>query len=599
MKKAFILILSITSLFTNAQNVGIGVANPQNKLHVGGGFRLDTLTGINGAGLLRHDANGVVYGIKFSGNITDVLRGDGTFGPGGTGSVGWLLSGNSGTNSSSNFIGTTDTQPLIFKINNVHSGILDSAVGNTSFGYKSNYNLGGFFNTSFGFRSLLSDTTGFSNTAIGGQALQFNGSGGNNSAVGVNSLRSNTNGSNNSALGFGALGANTSGNNNSAFGYGALASNRAGYSNIAIGIRALINNISTSNLVAVGDSALLKNTGGAENTAIGSKALYTNVLGSKNTAIGFETLYFNTSGANSALGYFALRSNTTGANNTATGNNALQNNSVGFQNTANGSNALANNNDGRDNTSAGNGAMYLNQNGNYNTAVGSQALYNNNAANNTGVGYNALLANTGGTSNTAVGYGTMQNLTTGHWNTALGTLAGPLSNNLNNTVAIGFNAFVNVSNKVRIGNSAITVIEGQVAYTFPSDGRFKTNVTETIKGLEFIMKLRPVAYNFQTSKYDAFINGDTKFTSAINYTESEALRHNGFIAQEVEKAARESGYDFDGVIAPKSKNQTYGLSYSQFVVPLVKAVQEQQSIIEKQQKLIDELLNRVAALEKK
>jgi hypothetical protein len=45
---------------------------------------------------------------------------------------------------------------------------------------------------------------------------------------------------------------------------------------------------------------------------------------------------------------------------------------------------------------------------------------------------------------------------------------------------------VNASNKIRIGNSSVTVIEGQVAYTFPSDGRFKTNVSENIKGLGFL-----------------------------------------------------------------------------------------------------------------
>ena len=33
----------------------------------------------------------------------------------------------------------------------------------------------------------------------------------------------------------------------------------------------------------------------------------------------------------------------------------------------------------------------------------------------------------------------------------------------------------------------------------------------------------------------------------------------------------------------------YGLRYAEFVVPLVKAVQEQQKIIEEQQKQIDEL----------
>ena len=113
------------------------------------------------------------------------------------------------------------------------------------------------------------------------------------------------------------------------------------------------------------------------------------------------------------------------------------------------------------------------------------------------------------------------------------------------------------------------------------------------------MKLRPVAYNFQTRKYDAFIAGNIKFAAQTDYNESENLLHNGFIAQEVEKAAKDAGYEFDGIIKPKNNTETYGLSYSQFVVPLVKAVQEQQTIIEKQQKQIDDLLKRIQALEKK
>lgn len=31
----------------------------------------------------------------------------------------WNLTGNSGTNSSTNFLGTTDNQPLVFKTNNI------------------------------------------------------------------------------------------------------------------------------------------------------------------------------------------------------------------------------------------------------------------------------------------------------------------------------------------------------------------------------------------------------------------------------------------------------------------------------------------------
>jgi uncharacterized protein YceH (UPF0502 family) len=50
--------------------------------------------------------------------------------------------------------------------------------------------------------------------------------------------------------------------------------------------------------------------------------------------------------------------------------------------------------------------------------------------------------------------------------------------------------------------------------------------------------------------------------------------YSGFIAQDVEKAARSVGYDFSGVDAPENDRNPYGLRYSEFVVPLVKAVQE-------------------------
>jgi len=54
----------------------------------------------------------------------------------------------------------------------------------------------------------------------------------------------------------------------------------------------------------------------------------------------------------------------------------------------------------------------------------------------------------------------------------------------------------------------------------------------------------------------------------------------GFIAQEVEAAAQEIGYEFSGIDAPRNANDFYGLRYAEFVVPLVKAMQEQQIQIE-------------------
>jgi hypothetical protein len=54
----------------------------------------------------------------------------------------------------------------------------------------------------------------------------------------------------------------------------------------------------------------------------------------------------------------------------------------------------------------------------------------------------------------------------------------------------------------------------------------------------------------------------------------ETIRYSGFIAQEVEAAARSVGYEFSGVDAPKNEKDLYGLRYAEFVVPLTKAVQE-------------------------
>jgi trimeric autotransporter adhesin len=254
------------------------------------------------------------------------------------------------------------------------------------------------------------------------------------------------------------------------------------------------------------------------------------------------------------------------------------------------------------NTAIGTLSLYLNTTGAHNTAIGYNSLWlNSDGYNNTAIGDDALNNNSSGQGNVAIGFEALSTNTTGNVNTAIGAQADVVFGSQINTTLLGHFAKAASSNTVRIGNAAVTVVEGQVAYTYPSDGRFKTNVSEDIKGLDFVMKLRPISYNFQTKKYEAFMNGgieNAKALSKLDFTESENLRHNGFIAQEVEKAAKEAGYKFDGVIPPKNDRDTYGLSYSQFVVPLVKAVQEQQVIIEEQQKQIDGLLRRIELLEK-
>jgi trimeric autotransporter adhesin len=67
----------------------------------------------------------------------------------------------------------------------------------------------------------------------------------------------------------------------------------------------------------------------------------------------------------------------------------------------------------------------------------------------------------------------------------------------------------------------------------------------------------------------------------------------GFIAQEVEQAAKEAGYDFSGLQKPANPDELYSLRYSDFVMPLVKAVQELKEQNEVLMKRIEELERRM------
>ena len=208
---------------------------------------------------------------------------------------------------------------------------------------------------------------------------------------------------------------------------------------------------------------------------------------------------------------------------------------------------------------------------------------------NTFWGYQAGNVSTTGTSNTAIGANSLSSNLSGNSITAIGNGANVSVDGLTNATAIGNTAVVDASNKVRIGNASVTVIEGQVAYSFPSDARFKYNIQNNVPGLDFIKKLTPVTYYFDEDKLMAYTltgklnNGIGKKAS---YTSKEL--HTGFLAQDVEKIANQLGYHFDGIHVPTNNRDHYSLAYTQFIMPLVKSVQEQQQIIEMQSKTIDE-----------
>jgi trimeric autotransporter adhesin len=286
-----------------------------------------------------------------------------------------------------------------------------------------------------------------------------------------------------------------------------------------------------------------------------------------------------------------------GANNTAIGAKALSVNTTGINNTVTGAFAMQFNSSGANNTANGAAALFTNA-GDYNVAIGSHTMLNNGTGGlNTAIGSLSLESNSSGKMNTCVGTQTLSSNESGNNNTAIGYFA-DVQGNVNNSTAIGSLAVTAIANKVRIGNSSVTSIEGAVPFTTPSDARFKFKIQDDVKGLDFILQLRPVTYQFNTKQFDEQLNNgsikNAAFAAAMNtmnasYTEATGIRRTGFIAQEVEKAAIAAGYNFSGLIKPKTDKEYYSLSYESFVVPLVKAVQEQQQTIAGMQKEIAEL----------
>jgi hypothetical protein len=454
-------------------------------------------------------------------------------------------------------------------------------------------------------RNLGSNTLRWKNLFESGDALingvtvgrGLNGSSG-DVAIGALTLASNNGGYQNTAVGDAAMQYNTTGGYNVAIGLGALQTNTSGFNNTAVGQRAAYFTTGSQN-TALGQNALYTNITGNDNTAIGWRALFSTLNEDGSTAVGYEALYYNTAGLNTATGYQSLYSNTSGSNNTAMGYFSLYANVDGYNNTAFGNQALSANQSGYKNTAVGNQALDENS-GVENTAVGEVALWQNSGDDNVAVGEQASYFNSFGSYNTAVGKSALFDNTTGDENTGVGYLAEPGAGTYSNTTAIGYFAIPTASNQVRIGNSSVTSIGGQVGWSTVSDGRVKKNIKQNVPGLEFINKLTAITYTLDLDAVDKIIQlpqPKDKDGKSIQPRQEdldarktkEQIIYTGFVAQDVEKAAKSLNYDFSGVDAAKNDKDLYALRYSDFVVPLVKAVQELSKMNDDKDAKIDSL----------
>jgi hypothetical protein len=140
------------------------------------------------------------------------------------------------------------------------------------------------------------------------------------------------------------------------------------------------------------------------------------------------------------------------------------------------------------------------------------------------------------------------------------------------SVSLGFEAVASASDQIRLGrDNAAVYVHTKNALELSSDVRQKTEIKDINLGIDFVNKLRPVEYKW---------NEDTNRT------------HYGLIAQEVRDLAIESDIQFNGYgkndnIAEDTK---LTLAYTEFIAPLIKAVQDLSTQNQ-------ELLSRIEALE--
>jgi len=528
-------------------------------------------------------------------------------------------------------------------INSLTVGLGNSAISsNTAFGNSAlSANTTGSASVAVGYQSLKAQTSGYNNNALGFQALFNNTTGASNNAFGQGALKATTTGSNNSAFGDSALQANTTANNNTAVGYQAAYSNQTGSAVVAIGNSASYSNTSGGTTVAVGNSALYTNSTSTNLVGVGYRALY-NITTANSVAIGANAGYATTGvgGGILAIGTNALTANTTGNSNTA----------VGTQ--YNTSAALAANTTGSYNIAVGEGSLSSNTTASQNTAVGYQAGYSNTTnGSNTFFGYQAGLLSTG-YRNTFIGMGNLGGsgsaVTSGYSNVILGgytgnqggldirtlsnyivlsdgdgnprllcdasgdviipgggttisqagtfTIYGTIVNqNVLNVISTNTSAsqyILNLQSNATIANTAALIRgysntstnvffvagNGNVtntnnSYGAISDVKLKENIVDATPKLADLMKVQIRQYNLKAEQTHKQI---------------------GVIAQEIEQvfpAMVEETPDRDEK-GNDLGTTTKSVKYSVFVPMLVKAMQEQQALIES-------LTTRLAALEAK
>jgi hypothetical protein len=227
--------------------------------------------------------------------------------------------------------------------------------------------------------------------------------------------------------------------------------------------------------------------------------------------------------------------------------------------------------------------------GSYNTVVGDTA---GNALTTpseiTLFGYRAGAGVTTGNGNTFFGANAGDAVTTGAYNTALGDNAYP-TGNYTNSIALGLDAAISGNNYGKIGDGDVDVYAKSFNNT--SDSRDKADIQTTNLGLNFIMALQPRMYRWDMREFykparpgpdatEAELDAWREACKLSNLTHDGTHKrnrfHQGLVAQEVKQVLTTLGVDFGGFrdCEVGGGDAQMGLEYTQFIAPLIKAIQE-------------------------
>ena len=204
------------------------------------------------------------------------------------------------------------------------------------------------------------------------------------------------------------------------------------------------------------------------------------------------------------------------------------------------------------------------------------------------VGRSAGASVSSGSGNTLIGAYAGDAISTGTYNTALGDNA-YTTGNYTNSIALGLDSAIAGNNYGKIGDGDVDVYAKSFNNT--SDSRDKADIQTTNLGLNFIMALQPRMYRWDMREFykparpgpdateaelDAWREACKLSNLTHDGTHKRSRFHQGLVAQEVKQVLTTLGVDFGGFrdCEVGGGDAQMGLEYTQFIAPLIKAIQE-------------------------